>query len=179
MLHHFIAADIFRYKGPHFDVLDGDLLHADLAAEHLHQLLFGDVLPPGQDTLDLDAFQVVVHALPQAIEGHLDSIRDKRKDRILQVMVDRAEYLSAQIIAKGDPFPVDLFVTAPGKVDSFKAAGPAFLWFQDGLYRRMAICPDNQPFSGHQLHHLVLTDIEYGSDRRTFGSGNDYVFVDV
>src|ERR1700744_5192920 len=135
MLHHFVSAGIFRYERTHLYVLDGHFFHSDLAAEHFHQFVLRDIVPPGEDTLDLDTFQVIVHAFPEAIESHFGGIGNKGEDGIFQVVVDRTEYRVAEVIPEGNAFAVDLFIAAAGEINAFETAGPAFLWLQDGLYR--------------------------------------------
>ena len=134
VLDHFVTAGIFRYECAHFDVLDGDLFHPDLAGQHFHQFFLRDVITPGKDALDLDAFEVIVHAFPEAIEGYFGSIGDEREDSIFQVVVDGVEDLPAEVIAEGYTFAIDLFVAAAGEIDAFETTGPAFFRFQDRFY---------------------------------------------
>ena len=113
MLHHFRAVGIFCDEGAHFHILDGHFFNTDFSVDHFSQLLFIKVLVPGHDTLHLDLVEEIFHPFQQSIKCNFSCIGNKRKDGMLEVIVDGLQHIAAEPIAQPNPFPVYLFVSAP------------------------------------------------------------------
>src|SRR5665213_1640289 len=134
MLYHFIPAHVGSNECAHLDIFDRNFFNPDFPVDHLGKFLFSNFISPGKNALNHYLFQIIIQALPQSVESHFSRIGNKRKYAVFKILVDGRKYLFTQVVSEGNPFAVNFFIAATRKINAFKAAGPAFLWFQYLVY---------------------------------------------
>ena len=117
----------------------------------------------------------------QAVVGDFGGVGDEGKNRVVQVVVDRAQDRVGQARAEGLALAVDVGVVAARKVDALEGAAVAVLGrLGKGRVDHLAAAFDHQRVAGGNFAHGVIFGAENRLERDAFaGDGDDFVVLEI
>ena len=176
-----VALVALRDEGAELDVLDGNLLAADVVMEDGTQLFprGAMLLCQSVELLDLLLIHLLLESVEHAVERHFGRVGHVAEDRVLEVAVDGLVDLRGELFTEGFAFAVDVAVTASAEVYALERAGVIAFRSQDLGEGDVAVLVNRQCLSGEKLADAVSGQVEGGLDDRALACHHQDLVVPI